>query len=110
MADSIDELVIGGTEYGINSGASVKGDNSDADLNIGDSSGNVIAQFKNGHVKTKNFDSSNISGGGSSALDTFSPENTVVILPLAGQSLAVGTKLILHFPQLHVIRTAMILF
>ena len=34
-----------------------KSDNSSADLNIGDPNGNVIAQFKGGHIKTQNFDS-----------------------------------------------------
>ena len=38
----------------------IRADDSFADLNIGDENGNVIAQFKDGHVKTKNFDSSNI--------------------------------------------------
>ena len=36
-------------------------DDSSADLNIGDNSGNVLVQFKDGHFKTKNFDSKNIS-------------------------------------------------
>ncbi len=42
-------------------------DDSEADLNIGDESGNVVAEFKGGHVKTKNFDSRN----------SFSTENIV---------------------------------
>ena len=33
---------------------------SDADLYVCDSFGNVIAEFKNGHIKTKDFDSANI--------------------------------------------------
>ena len=38
-------------------------DNSDADLNFGDENGGVILRLKDGHIKTKNFDSSNINGG-----------------------------------------------
>lgn len=35
----------------------VQNDDSVSDLNIGDENGNVIAQFKEGHIVTKNFDS-----------------------------------------------------
>ena len=35
----------------------VTNDDSDSDLNIGDEEGNVIAQFSEGHFKTKNFNS-----------------------------------------------------
>ena len=41
---------------------SCENDNSDADLNIGDKDGNVILSIKNGHIKTKNFDSKNRIG------------------------------------------------
>lgn len=34
---------------------------SDTDLDIADEKGNVLARFTDGHIKTKNFDSSNIS-------------------------------------------------
>ena len=34
-----------------------RNDNSEADLNIGDENGNVLAEFKDGHLKTKEFDS-----------------------------------------------------
>ena len=37
---------------------SIRSDMSSADLSIGDEDGNAIVQFKNGHIKTKNFDSS----------------------------------------------------
>ena len=40
----------------------VKIDDSNSDLNIGDPDGNVLLQLKNGHIRTKNFDSRN-SGG-----------------------------------------------
>lgn len=36
----------------------------DADLYISDSNGNVLAEFADGHIKTKNFDSSNIDADG----------------------------------------------
>jgi hypothetical protein len=37
---------------------SIRSDMSSADLSLGDEDGNAIVQFKNGHIKTKNFDSS----------------------------------------------------
>ena len=44
--------------------------NGSADLYISDSNGYVIAEFENGHIKTKNFDSSDIeTGSGSSNVD-----------------------------------------
>lgn len=63
MAEQLDGIVIGGTEYEVGSGnddTCVLPDDSTADLNIGDPNGNVLAQFKNGHIKTKQFDSSNV--------------------------------------------------
>ena len=39
----------------------MSGDNSSAKLNLGDEQGNVILQLKNGHIKTKYFDSENTS-------------------------------------------------
>lgn len=36
-------------------------DDSQSNLNIGDANGNVLVQFREGHIKTKNFDSSNIN-------------------------------------------------
>ena len=38
----------------------------EADFGISDEKGNVLVQFSNGHIKTKNFDSSNINNSGSS--------------------------------------------
>ena len=32
-------------------------DDSDSILNIGDENGNVLVEFKDGHIKTENFDS-----------------------------------------------------
>lgn len=62
MAETLDGIVIGGTEYDIGGGGGmVKDDDSQANLNIGDENGNVIVQFKDGHIKTKNFDSRNAS-------------------------------------------------
>lgn len=44
--------------------AKVEGtDNTDADLDITDTSGNVILRLKNGHIQTKQFNSANIHGG-----------------------------------------------
>lgn len=49
---------------GIEPGAQVNNvvteDTTDADLNISDERGNILIQAKNGHIKTKNFDSANI--------------------------------------------------
>lgn len=39
----------------------VRNDDSTAELNIGDENGNIIAQFKGGHIRTKKFDSQNIT-------------------------------------------------
>lgn len=61
MAETLDGIVIGGTEYEVGGGGGVKDDNSQANLNIGDENGNVLAEFKDGHIKTKNFDSSKSS-------------------------------------------------
>lgn len=36
----------------------IRNDTSSADLSLGDEDGNAIVQFKDGHIKTKNFDSS----------------------------------------------------
>lgn len=36
-------------------------DDTDADLSFSDSQGNIVAMFKNGHVKTSNFDSETIN-------------------------------------------------
>lgn len=55
MAEILDGIVVGGTEYDVGNGA--KDDSSQANLNIGDENGNVLAEFKDGHIKTKNFDS-----------------------------------------------------
>jgi hypothetical protein len=41
-----------------------------AELDIADKNGNVIARFANGHIYTKNFDSSQSGSGGSSAKKT----------------------------------------
>lgn len=61
-------VVIGGTEYDIGGsgggGVMSTDDESSANLNIGDEAGNVIAEFRNGHIKTKNFDSSKVSESG----------------------------------------------
>lgn len=35
----------------------------EGDLDISDDVGNILARFENGHIKTKNFDSENITGG-----------------------------------------------
>jgi len=42
----------------------LKLDNSSADLDIGDSEGNVILRLQDGHIKTKNFDSQNSGSSG----------------------------------------------
>ncbi len=36
----------------------IRRDTSSADLSVGDEDGNAIVQFENGHIRTKNFDSS----------------------------------------------------
>ena len=59
MENIINGIIFDDTEYVFDS--NVYSDMSDADLNIGDSSGYVIAEFKSGHIKTKNFDSRNSS-------------------------------------------------
>ncbi|MCR5071213.1 MAG: hypothetical protein K6A62_04730 [Bacteroidales bacterium] len=38
----------------------VQDSGNDADLDVSDENGNVLARFKNGHFRTKNFDSSNV--------------------------------------------------
>ena len=43
--------------------------NNDADLQIVDENGNVLAEFMDGHIRTKNFDSSELSVG--SSVDSF---------------------------------------
>ncbi len=68
MTEELDGIVIGGTEYDVG-GSGAKDDNSQANLNIGDENGNVLAEFKDGHIKTKNFDSRN---GVASKIDTAS--------------------------------------
>lgn len=61
MAEQLDSIIIGGTEYDIGGGgAQVMDDNSSANLNIGDANGNVVAEFKEGHFRTKNFDSRSV--------------------------------------------------
>ncbi len=66
MAETLDGVVVGGTEYNIGSSGggnvSTLDDDSEANLNIGDENGEVLAEFKGGHVKTKNFDSRNAGG------------------------------------------------
>ena len=36
-------------------------ENSDSDLDVADENGNVLARFKDGHIKTKNFDSEKVA-------------------------------------------------
>ena len=43
-------------------------ENSDSDLDVADEKGNVLARFKDGHIKTKNFDSSEIPTNPSQAM------------------------------------------
>lgn len=46
---------------GIHNTSAIVSDETEADLDIADQQGNVIAEFRNGHIKTKNFDSANIN-------------------------------------------------
>lgn len=72
MAETLDGVVIGGIEYqfagsgGGGTGGSgnidAMDDDSQANLNIGDMNGNVLVEFKGGHIKTKEFDSRQGSG------------------------------------------------
>lgn len=57
MAKNLDALVIGGVEYDITAGTKVEDYSSEANLSISDEQGNILAEFKDGHIKTKNFDS-----------------------------------------------------
>ena len=65
-------------------------DDSQANLNIGDQQGNVIAQFKDGHIKTKNFDSSQQNGGNSSII--IAASNTPSIRKKNASYLCTGTN------------------
>lgn len=61
IKDAIDSVPEGGSvSITIEGQKVVFEDDSDADVNIGDGNGNVVLQIKDGHIKTKNFDSSNI--------------------------------------------------
>lgn len=58
----------------------------EADLYICDQQGNVIAKFEDGHVKTKNFDSSDV--GSNMIMDTSSTEADLYICDSFGNTLA----------------------
>lgn len=60
---TIKKINVNNVSYEIKSSSDieVQYDNSSSELSIGDDNGNVIVQFKNGHIKTKNFNSNNIS-------------------------------------------------
>lgn len=62
MGKTLNSIILRGVEYEIGNGA--KDDNSEADFNISDENGNILAQFKNGHIKTKDFDSRAVNTGG----------------------------------------------
>lgn len=57
MAKKLDALVIGGVEYEFDGGTKVVDNVSQTNLSISDEQGNVLAEFEDGHFKTKNFDS-----------------------------------------------------
>lgn len=63
----------GGVSEILNTKVDCNFDDSLADLNIGDEEGEVIAQFKDGHIKTKNFDSRE-TGNVSSVYDNSSAD------------------------------------
>lgn len=58
---TIKKINVNNVSYEIGSSSTsnieVRNDNSMSNLNIGDENGNIIAEFKEGHIKTKNFDS-----------------------------------------------------
>ena len=51
------------------------------DLDIADEDGNVLVRFKDGHIKTKKFDSSNIKANGGNGKD-WSDEESLIELPI----------------------------
>lgn len=70
----------------------VQNDDSVSDLNIGDENGNVIAQFKEGHIVTKNFDSRENTNQSSGVVNfPHQLDNLKVII--VGDSITVGQGL-----------------
>ena len=70
----------------------VQNDDSVSDLNIGDENGNVIAQFKEGHIVTKNFDSRENTNQGSGVVNfPHQLDNLKVII--VGDSITAGSLL-----------------
>ena len=62
---------IGALKEGFNELPSLKTpEETEADLYVSDESGNVIAEFSDGHIKTKNFDSSDIDLGNTAKIAT----------------------------------------
>lgn len=75
---------------------------SNADLDISDTSGNVILRLQNGHLKTKQFDSESavqMAGSDSDADLDFSDQNGNVVMRLMGGG--VSTKAFDSFGQWH---------
>lgn len=59
---------VGALKSAFNNSPALKDDDAeDSDLDISDSQGNVLVRFANGHIATKNFDSSEIPSGESQA-------------------------------------------
>lgn len=69
--EKLETIEISGTEYQIGGGESVIGGSDiepDEDLSLTDEKLNVIVEFADGHIRTKNFDSRNGGGGASRIL------------------------------------------
>lgn len=58
----------------IETSSMIQDSNNDADFEITDKVGNAVVRFQNGHIKTKFFDSSNISVSGGSSSGTCYPD------------------------------------
>lgn len=63
--DTIKSINVNGKSYKFNNSnitsSDIMDDDSSASFNIGDMSGNVLVEFKDGHIRTKEFDSKNIN-------------------------------------------------
>lgn len=83
---------ISGSSLSSASNIEVQNDDSMSNLNIGDENGNIICQFKEGHIITKNFDSrENISQGSGTTPITHQLDGLRVII--VGDSITVGQGL-----------------
>ena len=77
--DTIKSINVNGKNYKFNNSniksSDIMDDDSSASFNIGDMSGNVLVEFKDGHIRTKEFDSKNINQNNSD----FSNLNVIIL-------------------------------